>query len=182
LRNVSPILDNCAGHTHLDPLKSVHLELPSPNTLLLVQPMGKRITVNLKYLYNAKLVNYIREAIQENLLISSSAVNARIDLHKQQNLLPIAGEEYVVRPFRTALLTAVLHTQDLDVQNKPDSENDVIFESQRVRNYEKFTCKYVNLQFYNKYELCEEAIFEQISVKHQKIRKKIRFTRPSVNE
>jgi hypothetical protein len=38
---------------------------------------------NLKTLYGAKLVNYILEAIQENLLTSSSTaseVNARIDL------------------------------------------------------------------------------------------------------
>jgi hypothetical protein len=77
------VLDNCAAHPHLDCLKNIQQEFLSPNTTSLVQPMDMGIIINLKTLYHAKLVNYILEATEENLLISSSTakeVSARIDL------------------------------------------------------------------------------------------------------
>jgi hypothetical protein len=58
--------------------------------------MDMRMKKNLRTLYRAKLVNYILEATQENLLTSSSTVkrfSARTDLYKQRSLLPIFGEE-----------------------------------------------------------------------------------------
>jgi hypothetical protein len=77
------VQDNCAAHPHSDSLKNIQLEFLSPNSTYLVQPMDMGIIKNWKTLYRAKLVNYILEAIQENLLTSSSTakkVNTRIDL------------------------------------------------------------------------------------------------------
>jgi hypothetical protein len=76
------VLDNFAAHPHLNPLYNIQLEFLSPSTTSLVQQMDMGIIKNLKTLYCTKLVNYIFEAIQENLLTSSTAkkVSARIDL------------------------------------------------------------------------------------------------------
>jgi hypothetical protein len=82
LRKMLMVLDNCAAHPHVDSLKNIQLEFPSPNTSL-EQPTDMGIIKNFKTVYCAKLVNYILKAIQENLLTSSSAakeVSARTDL------------------------------------------------------------------------------------------------------
>jgi hypothetical protein len=66
LTKILQVLDKCATHPHLD-----------------LQRMDMGIIQNLMTLYLAKLVNYIFQAIQENLLTSSSTakeVSARIDL------------------------------------------------------------------------------------------------------
>jgi hypothetical protein len=85
-------LDNCAAHPHLDSM-NIQLEFLSPNTTSVVQPTDMRIINNLKNLYRTMLVNYILEAIQENLLTSSSTAkqaNARIDLlHAVQFIVKI---------------------------------------------------------------------------------------------
>jgi hypothetical protein len=76
------VLDNCAAHPPLDSLKNIQLEFLSSNTTSLVQPMDMGI-IKMTTLYCAKLVNYILEATEENLLTSSSTakeVSARIDL------------------------------------------------------------------------------------------------------
>jgi hypothetical protein len=65
------VLDSCAAHTHSDSSKNIQLEFLSLNTTSVVQPMRMGIIKNLKPLYHTKLVNYILEAIQENLLTPS---------------------------------------------------------------------------------------------------------------
>jgi hypothetical protein len=83
MRKMLLVLDNCAAYRHLDCLKNSQLEFLSPNTTSLVQPMDMVIIKNLKTLYHAKLVNYIFEATEENLLTSSTTakeVSARIYL------------------------------------------------------------------------------------------------------
>jgi hypothetical protein len=52
--------------------------------------------------------------------------------------------------------------------NKANSENDIILKLHHVGNYEEFLCINNGLQCYNENEDCEEAIVEQIAVKHQK--------------
>jgi hypothetical protein len=82
-RKILLVLENCGAHSNLDSLKNIQLEFLSPNTTSLVQPMDMEIIKNVKTLYRAKLVNYIPEATEENLLtISSTAkeVSARIVL------------------------------------------------------------------------------------------------------
>jgi hypothetical protein len=73
--------DKCAAHPRLDSLKNIQLEFLSPNTTSLVQPIDMGVIKNLKTFCRAKLADHILEAIQENLLTSSSAakeVSARI--------------------------------------------------------------------------------------------------------
>jgi hypothetical protein len=68
LKKILRVLDNCVAHPYLDSLKNNRLEFLHPSTMSLVQPIDKEITKNLKTLYHMKLVNYMLEAIQENLL------------------------------------------------------------------------------------------------------------------
>jgi hypothetical protein len=82
-RKILLILDKCEAHPHLDSLKNIQREFLFPNTTSLIQPINTGIIKNLKTLYHTKLVNYILEAIQENLLTSSPSakkVSIRIDL------------------------------------------------------------------------------------------------------
>jgi hypothetical protein len=62
------VCDNCAAHPHLDAWESIQLEFLSPSTTSLVQSMNMGIIKKLKTLYHMKMVNYILETIQENLL------------------------------------------------------------------------------------------------------------------
>jgi hypothetical protein len=83
LRKILLVLDNCATHPHLDSLKNIQLEFLSPNITSLIQQVDMGIINNLKTIYRSKLVNYILEAIQYNLLTSPSAaeeVSVRIEL------------------------------------------------------------------------------------------------------
>jgi hypothetical protein len=59
-------------------------------------------------------------------------------------------EEKVPRPFRTALRAVVLNIQTWRLQDKADSENNVILEMNHVGNYEEFSCIDNSLQCYNK--------------------------------
>jgi hypothetical protein len=52
--------------------------------------------------------------------------------------------------------------------DKANSENDIILEMHHFGNHEEFTCIGNSLQCYNENEDCEDAIVEQIAVKHQK--------------
>jgi hypothetical protein len=62
---------------------------------------------------------------------------------------------------------------DLQMPNKADSENDVILEMHHVGNYEGFS------RIFN---VIIKMKTVRIVAKHQKIRKPMRITRPSVNE
>lgn len=64
------ILDNCAAHPYTETLKNITLEFLPPNTTSLTQPLDMGIIKNLKTKYRAKLVNFVLEKIEENLLDS----------------------------------------------------------------------------------------------------------------
>ncbi|KII67912.1 hypothetical protein RF11_09084 [Thelohanellus kitauei] len=64
--------NNFAAHTHLDNLQNIQLEFLPPNTTSLVQLMDMGLIKNYKTLYRGKLVYYILESIDENLLTSST--------------------------------------------------------------------------------------------------------------
>jgi hypothetical protein len=66
------LLNNSVAQPHVDPLKNIHLEFPSPNSTRLVQTMDVGILKNLKTLYRRKLVNYNLETNEGNMLKSSS--------------------------------------------------------------------------------------------------------------
>jgi hypothetical protein len=82
-RKILLVLDNCAAYPHLDSLKNIQLVFLSPNTTSLIQPMAIGMIKHLKTYTTTKLLKYILEAFQENLLTSSSTakqVSARTDL------------------------------------------------------------------------------------------------------
>jgi hypothetical protein len=62
------LLDSCAAHPHLHCLKNIHLEFLSPSAISLFQPVDMGIVENLKALHCGNLVNFILEAVEENLL------------------------------------------------------------------------------------------------------------------
>ncbi|KII68109.1 hypothetical protein RF11_06316 [Thelohanellus kitauei] len=70
--NILLLVDNCAAHPHSDNLQNIQPEFLPPYTTSLVQPMDMGIIKNFKTLYRGKLVNYILESIDENLLTSST--------------------------------------------------------------------------------------------------------------
>jgi hypothetical protein len=97
LRKNLLLLDNCAAHPHSDSVRISGWDFSLQHHIPAAANGRGNHKENLKALYRAKLVNCILQAIQENLLTSSSAaqeVSARIDLLLQQySLLPTAGEE-----------------------------------------------------------------------------------------
>jgi hypothetical protein len=130
---------------------------------------GRGIIKNLKTLYRPKLVNCILEAIEENLLTSSSAakeVNARIDLLQAAQF--IADSWRRVSTKTTQNCFAHCKHPDLEMPNKADSESDIVLEIHHVGNYEEFLYIDSSLQSCNENEDCEEAIVEQITANHQK--------------
>jgi hypothetical protein len=65
-------------------MKNIKLELLPPNRTLLIQSLDMGVIQNLKVKYRAKLVNYILEKIEDNLLEPKSTV---IDISKKINIL-----------------------------------------------------------------------------------------------
>jgi hypothetical protein len=84
---------------------------------------------NLKTLYCVKLVNYILEAIQENLLMSSSAakeVSARIGLLQAAQFIADSWRRVSTKTIQNCFTHCGFKHSDLETPNKADSENDVI--------------------------------------------------------
>jgi hypothetical protein len=122
-------------------------------------------------LYRAKLVNYILEAVEENLLTSSSTakeVSARTDLLQAVQFIADSWQRVSTKTIQNCFPNCGFKHSDLEMPDKADSENDVILEMRHVRNYEEFSCIDNSLQCYNENEDCEDAIVQQIAVKHQK--------------
>jgi hypothetical protein len=93
-RMVLLLLNNSVAHPHLDSLKNIYLEFPSPTSTPLVQPIDMGILKNLKTLYHRMLVNYSLKAIGGNLLtyLQQTGKSAQVlTFYKQYNLLPIFG-------------------------------------------------------------------------------------------
>jgi hypothetical protein len=170
-RKVLLVLANCAAHPHLDSLKNIQLEFLSPSTTSLVQPMDTGIIKNLKTLYRAKLVNYILEAVEENLLTSSSTskeVSASIDLLHALQFIADSWRRVSTKTFQNCFDHCDFKHSDLELSDKADSENDVILEMHHVENDKVFSCIDSSLQCYNDNEDCEDAVVEQIAAKHRK--------------
>jgi hypothetical protein len=170
-RKILLLLDNCAAHPHLDSLENIQLEFMFPNTTCLVQPMDMGIIKNLKTLYRAKLVNYIFEATEENLLTSPSTakeVSARSDLSQAVQFIAASWRTVSANTTQNCSADCGFQHSDLEVPDMADSENDAILEIHHVGNYEEFSCIDNSLQRYNDNEDCEDATVEQIAAKHQK--------------
>jgi hypothetical protein len=79
--------------------------------------------------------------------------------------LPIDGEVLVptsLRTFRTALLTVVSNTHDLEMPKMANSENYVILEMYHTGNYEEFSCSTI---------VFNEDKLQRNTRRHQKIRR-----------
>jgi hypothetical protein len=99
-------------------------------------------TTNLKTLYSAKLLNYILEAIQENLLTSSTAkeVSARIDLLQAVQFTANSWRRVSTKTIQNGFAHCGFEHSGLEMLNKADSENYVIMEMHHVGKYEEFSC------------------------------------------
>jgi hypothetical protein len=120
------ILNSCAAHNHLDSLKKYQLEFLCLNTTSLVQPMDMEIIKNLKTLYCSKLVNYILEAIQENLLTSSSTdkeVSARIHPLQAVQFIADSWRRVSSKTIQNCLACCGFKHSDLQMPIKAVSEN-----------------------------------------------------------
>jgi hypothetical protein len=147
--------------------------------------MEMGIIKNLMTFYRTKLVNYTLEAIQENLLTSSSTakeVSAKTDLLQAAEFIADSWQRVSSKTIQNCFAHCDFKHSDLEILTKPNSENDIILEIHHARNYKDFSCINNSLQCYNRNEDCEEAIVKQTAAKHQKIRKLMRMTQLSVNK
>jgi hypothetical protein len=80
----------------------------------------------MKTLYLANLINYIFEAIQENLLTSSSAakeVSARIDLLQAVQFIADIWRRVSTETIQNCFAHYGFKHSDLEIQNEADNEN-----------------------------------------------------------
>jgi hypothetical protein len=162
LRKILLVLDNSAAHPHLD-LKNIQLEFLPPNTTSLVKSMDMGIITNLKTLYRTKLVNYILEATEENLLTSSSTakeVSIRTDPLQAVQLTANSWQGVSTKTIQNCFAHCGFKHSDLEMPDKADSKNDVILEMRHVRNYKVFSYINNSLQCYSENDDCEDATVE----------------------
>lgn len=82
-RRILLIVDNCRAHPFIH-LKNIRIEFLPPNTTSILQPMDMGIIKVLKGMYRSKLVKFVLQKIEENVLdLSSSAP----EITKKINLL-----------------------------------------------------------------------------------------------
>jgi hypothetical protein len=163
-------LDNFAAHHHLKSLKNIQLDFLPPSTTSMVQRTNTGIITDLKTLYHAKFINFILEAIQENLQASSSAANEvseRVDLLHAVQFITNSWRTVSTKTIQNCFADCGFKHLDLEMPNKANSENDTL-EMHHIRTYGEFSCVDSSLECYNENEDCEEAVVEQIAAKHQK--------------
>jgi hypothetical protein len=117
------------------------------------------------------LVNYILEAIQENLLTSSSTVKeVSTKIHSLQTAQFIADswQRVSTKTIQNCFAFCGFKHLYLEMPSKADSENYVILDMHRIGNYKMLSCLDHSLQCYNENEDCDKAIVEKIAVKDQK--------------
>jgi hypothetical protein len=139
-RKILLVLDYCAAHPHSDSLKNIQLEFVSQHHIPRAAN-GHGVTKNLKTLYHAKFLNYIFEAIEENLLTSSSTdkeVSAGIDLLQAAQFIADSWRRVSTDTVQNCFADCGFKHSDLEMQDKADSENDAILDMHHVGNYEEF--------------------------------------------
>ncbi|XP_067126959.1 tigger transposable element-derived protein 6-like [Centruroides vittatus] len=169
-RKILLLLDNCVVHPHLDCLKNIHLEFLPINNTSLVQPMNMGIIKNLKILYHEKLVNYILEAIEENLLTSSMAKeSARINLLQAVQFVADSWREISNKTIQHCFAQCGFKHPDLMMPDTMNNENATISELQHIISYKGFVYIDDDIQCYNENEDCEDENVEEILAKQQDI-------------
>ncbi|KII64869.1 Tigger transposable element-derived protein 6 [Thelohanellus kitauei] len=112
-RKILLLFDNCPAHPHLDNLQNIGLEFLPRNTTSFKATIGHRGKKNFKTLYSGKLVNYILESIDENLLTSSPTareISSRISLFQAIQFVAESWLATKTITTRTVLLIAALNT------------------------------------------------------------------------
>ena len=169
-RKILLIVDNCAAHPHLDNLKNIQLEFLPPNTTSLVQPMDMGVIKNLKTLYRGKLVNYILESIDENLLTSSTTakeISSKISL--------LQAIQFVADSWRAIKATTIQNCftncgfKPLDISEILNNEQNEDMLPVPVINSQEFLTVDNNLPCYDDNEDVEDLIVEGIASKHEKL-------------
>ncbi|XP_051784514.1 tigger transposable element-derived protein 6-like [Erpetoichthys calabaricus] len=165
------LLDNCAAHPHLDSLKNIQLEFLPPNTTSILEPMDMGIIKNLKTLHRGKLVSYILEAIEENLLQESSTVT---DVSGKINILQAI--QFVADSWReisqSTLQNCFAHhgwknSEQSETRTDSNYVDETTLQVQSVENYEEFISIDDNIECYNENEDCDDVIVEEIAVKRE---------------
>jgi hypothetical protein len=134
------------------------------------------------------LVSYILEAIQENILTSTSRakeVNARIDILKAVQFITDSWRKVSTKTIQNCFSHCDFEDSDLEMPNKADSEGDVILEMYHVRNFKNFNASTVVCNVIMRMKVVRKQLlnkFQRNNRRHQKIRKPMRMARPSVND
>jgi hypothetical protein len=135
-----------------------------------MQPMDIGIIKNLKTLCYSELVNYIFEAIEENLLTSSSrakVVSARTDLLQAVEFIDDSWQRVSTETVQNCFAYCDFKHSDLEMADKAHSEMTSYYKY-TTSKITKFSCIDNSLQCYNENKDCEDATVEQIGAKHQK--------------
>ncbi|XP_028677229.1 tigger transposable element-derived protein 4-like [Erpetoichthys calabaricus] len=171
-RKVLLLLDNCAAHPRLHCLKNIQLEFLPPRTTALVQPMDMGIIKNLKIFYRARLVNYVLEATEENLLTSSSTateVSAKVNVLQAVTFVADSwrkiSSETIQNCFSHSGFRHLILQMDVDMPIESE-KNDENVELQQVENYEEFLSIDNELHCYDKNEDYDASIVARIVAKH----------------
>ncbi|KII72052.1 hypothetical protein RF11_16515 [Thelohanellus kitauei] len=151
------LVDNCAAHPHLDNLQNIQLEFLPPNTTSLVQPMDMGLIKNFKTLYRGKLVSYILESIDENLLTTIRFVADSCRAIKTttiQNCFTDCG-------FKPLYISEIFSNEENeDMLPVP------------IINFEEFSTIDNNLPCYDNNEDCEDLVVESpVPVANQEAKK-----------
>jgi hypothetical protein len=115
------------------------------------------------------LVNNILEGTQETLLTSPSTakVSARIDLVQAVQFIANIWRRVCTKTIHSCFAHHGFRHSDLEMPNKNNSKNGVIFEMHHVRNYEKFLCTDNSVQCYNENGDGKEETVEKTTAKQQ---------------
>lgn len=93
-RNILLLIDNCPGHTNIEPLKHIRVIFLPPNTTALIQPMDQGVIRTLKAYYRKGMRRRIVAAYDDILDGGSAAELARkTDLLTAMHLLNQAWEQ-----------------------------------------------------------------------------------------
>ncbi|GLV33559.1 hypothetical protein CBL_20277, partial [Carabus blaptoides fortunei] len=166
-RKILLLVDNCAAHPHLDHLKNMQLEFLPANTTSLVQPMDMGIIKNLKTLYRGKLVNFILESTDENLLTSTTTAR---EISSKINILQAI--QFIADSWRAIKICTIQNCFDycgLKSIEIPEHASDEDYENSQVLNWSEFSAIDANLPCYDENGDCEDEIVEGIISKYQKL-------------
>ncbi|CAK9828167.1 Tigger transposable element-derived protein 4 [Anthophora retusa] len=170
-RKILLILDNCAAHPKCSEcLKNIQLEFLDSNTSSMQQPLGMGIIKNLKVLYREKLINHILQAIEDNLLTSSSTakeVSAKVNILQAIQFVADSWREISTKTIQNCFYRCGFKHPNLEISEIKENDHNAILQLQQVTNYEDFESIDSAIECYNTNEDCKDDISEIIESKYQ---------------